>query len=722
MMKARFRINNKNTVTARQFFTPDNLVGSPNITGSYKIKPRKEINETVYDNYDTQKDKKDNGSSAGTVNQAEDFQTVYLEEDTNLRKCKSTSQSNSVENKPQDIRNFPNLARVLKDPTSSSKLLPYKDFNKMLPKPIECFATNRQDSLKIYANWLYVNKCDLRDIYSIYGSGKIYSSIMKQNTYFNIIEGLIAHQEHELAKNKKIIQDSSETKFWRNIMKRTRYYSYLRQQYSDISELDIHEFIRYRINNNTDEDHSKHKRMDIDVSADDIETNEEQANELGEEIKDLESMEGVEKIEVPVTGKFTVSRGLEITLKNLYLRNADSKNYYNRELLRLQNIFSSGDSAEIMAMGIYNIDESCLIESLDDFENMEDNKLQIAFITGSIDSIRISPRSKAKRFITIKDDYRNFLDHIWRSCGKFQLEISEFKLNKNKDLSKVKSQLSIYRRLFDLKNDNFNKYREALSENSTRLSKFYKNSSKSNQNSPKRNKTAVEKRKEMEELFYKMLCKFISRNGRSVSIDSPIDPVDAVLMLVTNPMLQKDYERLQNGELIGFDSFDNNCDTDNFDQNYSFKEMQTLFDKRYRKYLSTSPKDSLEIKILENIPESLFTSTPWKRPITLRYFAARIAQLLAVVQNQLCDDLYVSTKNHKDFKTFSYSRFKAKRLINSKFDLWTGKRGIHLPYSTNDSVISPQCNICNFSQDCQYLKEKLEKKRKFEESHKKLDN
>ncbi|OWB72457.1 hydrolase activity protein [[Candida] boidinii] len=713
-MKARFKINNKNTVTARQFFRPEKLVGSPNPTGSYKIKPRKEIDETVHDIYDTEKDNKEDGQSKETVNQVEYYQTSYQEGDTDLPKDKSTAfvstQSNSADNRPQNIRYFPNLARVLKDPMSSSKLLPYKDFNKMLPKPIEFFATNRQDSLKINANWLYVNKCDLRDIYSIYGSGKIYSSIMKQNTYFNIIEGLIAHQEHELAKNKKIIQDSSETKFWRNIMKRTRYHSYLRQQYSDISELDIHEFIRCRINNNFDDDHIGNRITDVDASADEIEANEELVNELAEEVEDLESIERIDKTEIPVIENSVISQELEVTLKKLYLRNADFKNYYNRELLRLQNIFSSGDSAEIMTMGIYNTDESHLIESLDDFEKMENNKSHIAFVTGSIDSIRISPGSKKRRFTTVKEDYKNFLDHIWRSREKFQLEISEFKLNKNKDLSKVKSQLLIYRRLFDLKNDNYNNHRDSSSENSTRLSKFYKNK-------PKRNKTAVEKRKELEELFYKMLCKFISGNGRSVSLDSPIDPIDAVLMLVTNPMLQKDYERLQNGEPIGFDSFDNNCDANNFDQNYSFKEMHTLFDKRYKKYFTTSSKDSLEMKISEKLPESLFTSTPWKRPITLRYFAARTAKLLTIIQNQLCDDLYLSTKKHKDFKTFAYARYKADRLINSKFDLWIGKRDIHLPYSTSDSVISSQCNICNFSQDCQYLKEKLEKKRKFEQSH-----
>lgn len=197
------------------------------------------------------------------------------------------------------------------------------------------------------------------------------------------------------------------------------------------------------------------------------------------------------------------------------------------------------------------------------------------------------------------------------------------------------------------------------------------------------------------ELAYYIYLEAAKRRG--LDVDKPLAFKTVLTILnMYGDFLLKDFVKLASGTPIGFKPFDE----------YAKEHYSKINGADFEKFLShsdleyvyTNSKEAIGTLDLELIIQSGLL-TQWKYPLTLRYLAARMAQLFALFKPFLSDALsvqYYNVRTEKCFATRNYV-YDEDALCTS-FDgacsFWDGRR---YPIPTTD--IS-RCKHCEFNSRC----------------------
>lgn len=184
-------------------------------------------------------------------------------------------------------------------------------------------------------------------------------------------------------------------------------------------------------------------------------------------------------------------------------------------------------------------------------------------------------------------------------------------------------------------------------------------------------------------------------NGRRrlVDPDAPISVGFATeLLLQQFNTLATDFLRLANGEPIGFEEFDK-LELNSQSCDYSLTDFVT--EEKFRELLLELYGPETPYQHLDLSP--LFNS--WKKPLTLRYFAARAAQAFNMFKDFKPGSVsveYHNTKSNKLVKRIHYpfSEKSLENTINNSAEFWNGTK---LPEGTDDLS---KCHWCNFKNRC----------------------
>ncbi|CCK68065.1 Exo5p KNAG_0A03850 [Huiozyma naganishii CBS 8797] len=184
--------------------------------------------------------------------------------------------------------------------------------------------------------------------------------------------------------------------------------------------------------------------------------------------------------------------------------------------------------------------------------------------------------------------------------------------------------------------------------------------------------------------YYSLL---INAQKRGLDVDAPINPLNALSLMVRHPFLIPDMNRLKHGVSINFEPFDICNEADN----------KVFYDLTPYKELLTSDNS-------EHLREFC---KKWEKPLTLRYFAARLSQFYNLMGGLLSDKLmieyYCFGKNfHNIDFTYSHDNLCQHHASSSKF--WFGKRPIE-PIKPNLKNLVTYCKYCDYSSVCLWKRE-----------------
>lgn len=200
---------------------------------------------------------------------------------------------------------------------------------------------------------------------------------------------------------------------------------------------------------------------------------------------------------------------------------------------------------------------------------------------------------------------------------------------------------------------------------------------------------------------------------RGVDVDRPIGVALVTLCLILNwSSMMLDMRKLARGEPLGFDGFDKmesaimdkeapivtteaSEDATAMDEAKPFSLSNFLSEAEFRSMLAeiygeSSPALSEEISDLFG---------PWKRPLTLRYFAARSGQAFHLFEKfkpgSVCIE-YHNVKTHRviAYKHFPFSDEVMSKSIQETCSFWSGQRK---PRATDDRS---KCRHCDFLSRC----------------------
>lgn len=190
---------------------------------------------------------------------------------------------------------------------------------------------------------------------------------------------------------------------------------------------------------------------------------------------------------------------------------------------------------------------------------------------------------------------------------------------------------------------------------------------------------------------------------RNVNPDTPISVGFATELLINQfSTLVLDYLRLAKGESIGFDDYDS-YETPASTSEYSLKDFVT--EKEF-KIMLTELYGSIT-PILEVNLSPLFCT--WKKPLTLRYFAARAGQAFNILepfrQGSLSVEYHkVNTKKMLGKIHYAFDQSILTKTLKDSASFWNGTRQ---PESTTSIT---RCRNCKFRNRCPVLNGGLEKK------------
>lgn len=185
---------------------------------------------------------------------------------------------------------------------------------------------------------------------------------------------------------------------------------------------------------------------------------------------------------------------------------------------------------------------------------------------------------------------------------------------------------------------------------------------------------------------YKYLCH--NAEQRNCDLDKPVDPLIIFSLLRKYPdLLLNDFTKLANGETIGFEPYDNH---EHKQKGYNFDQAFGVSDFAYLRELDDFDYGSiLNEKIL----------TQWKKPLTLRYFAARTAQFYCIFNKFVSNSIAVEYHNARtkfNFKTMEYE-FNLQELNKSVQHASRFWNGTAKPQLITDIR---KCKYCDFSSKC----------------------
>ncbi|EDO16494.1 hypothetical protein Kpol_513p10 [Vanderwaltozyma polyspora DSM 70294] len=184
--------------------------------------------------------------------------------------------------------------------------------------------------------------------------------------------------------------------------------------------------------------------------------------------------------------------------------------------------------------------------------------------------------------------------------------------------------------------------------------------------------------------------------SRGFNIDQRIDPAKVIYFMASDEVIVDDMRKLRDGDDIGFPPFDSDfTGSSPTEEEY---DMSILSDQ------ITDPN------VLERYGEFL---VPWKRPVTLKYFAARLAQMYNCISPLLSKHLTLEYYYKGDnFKNINFD-FNEDEIRNGAFDssmFWFGKRDIEPIEPTSENLIT-YCKYCDYVNVCSWRQKATQQKK-----------
>ena len=338
---------------------------------------------------------------------------------------------------------------------------------------------------------------------------------------------------------------------------------------------------------------------------------------------------------------------------------------------RLISTFSRiGESREILChgyiknKGLNEPQDGEFILDVNNFvENSKDDSENIMLVSGIIDHLRWVPNtetnSKFDLFDDIFDDI-NFTKDISKLISSLQTEIPKRLNNWKLQIADVKT-----RQMFTIPNQ-----------------------------------TSVQRASKLQIMYYKKFLDILTLNPertyamlllnakkRDLDIDKPLEPLEIIALMIKNPSIISDMRRLRDGETINFKPFDNDTQV-----------IKPMFNEL------TAPYTSLPYDVNEKFQEFMI---PWKRPVTLRYFAARLAQTYNLFQSLLSNDLlieyYCRGKNFHNVP-FKYNESLLKEHNADRSGYLLGKRHVEPIDQTLENFLT-FCKHCEYQTICSWKHE-----------------
>ncbi|GAV55059.1 hypothetical protein ZYGR_0AS03820 [Zygosaccharomyces rouxii] len=326
-------------------------------------------------------------------------------------------------------------------------------------------------------------------------------------------------------------------------------------------------------------------------------------------------------------------------------------------LVKMVNLFTDGEAREVLCHGYLNREKSNLVEGP---ITGDENVLVSGIIDHLILKLRDVPVSnnvlplRLENTIVSKnsEDIALVFDQLKRAGpslkNKFEVMVSDVK---TRFMRKIPSQQSVLQGS-KLQVMYYRYFMEVLGQNP-------------------------------HETYEKLLT---NAQRRGFDVNRFIDPAKLLSMMAADDMIRMDMYRLKNGEPIGFEPFDDSeldvSETAIYDMS-GYHDMIT--DARViHKY-----SDFFEL---------------WAKPVTLKYLAARLAQmyhhLAPLLSDKLMIEYYYNGDNfHNIIFEFDFEMLKEQSSDSAKF--WFGKRDIE-PIDRNLKNFVTFCKYCDYESVCSW--------------------
>lgn len=202
---------------------------------------------------------------------------------------------------------------------------------------------------------------------------------------------------------------------------------------------------------------------------------------------------------------------------------------------------------------------------------------------------------------------------------------------------------------------------------------------------------------------YKMILENARRRG--FDIYKPVDPAKVFSLMESDSLIIEDMRRIMDGKDIKFPPYDSDP------KRYSSELVE--YD------LSQYSEIITDTRVIQRYGEFF---TAWKEPVTIRYFAARLAQLYENVGSLLSDTLMVEYYHRGDnFHNIIFD-YDEKKISEQAFDstnFFFGKRKVEpIPPTISNSII--YCTYCDYESVCSWKKIIWEKNKQLGEELTKL--
>ncbi|SJM88882.1 probable Exonuclease V, mitochondrial [Zygosaccharomyces bailii] len=328
-------------------------------------------------------------------------------------------------------------------------------------------------------------------------------------------------------------------------------------------------------------------------------------------------------------------------------------------LIKMVNLFTDGEAREVLCHGYLNSQSCHLVEG--PVTGDED-----ILISGVIDHLLLSSKNSDK--MSRVEPVRLEDSVVSKEC---------------KDISLILHQLENAE--FDLSNN----FEIIVSDVKTRFT------------SQIPSQATVLRASKLQVMYYRHFLEFLGKTPsltyeklltnaqrRGLDVNRLIDPGKVLSMLAADDLIRSDMYRLKNGESIGFEPFDNDYLTDSASAIYDMSDYHNLI---------------VDARIIEKYGDFF---EPWQKPVTLKYFASRLAQMYHKIAPLLSDKLMIEYYcNGDNFHNilFEYDIEILRSNCFNSAQFWLGKREIE-PIKPNIKNFLTYCKYCDYESVCSWKK------------------